>query len=215
MSSEDNIIDRKAKRAAYHAAWRKANAEKFKASRDAWRAANAERYAAAQAAWRKANKEKRAAYDRAWRQANPERRAAVAAEYRKNHLREEAANRAAWNSENPDKVRAYKKAWSDANPEKRAISQSEYRKKRPDKFAEKNAKRRARVLNAIFPLSPEHCAEMAELYTKAQILTRQTGIAHHVDHIIPLQGKSVCGLHVPWNMQVIPGIENLLKGNLY
>lgn len=50
------------------------------------------------------------------------------------------------------------------------------------------------------------------LYQLAKILEAQTGYKWHVDHVIPLQGKQVCGLHVPENLQVIPAIKNLKKG---
>ena len=74
------------------------------------------------------------------------------------------------------------------------------------------AKRRATVLQRTPKwLTKEHLAQIVAVYAEAQRLTAETGVKHHVDHVIPLMGKTVCGLHVPWNLRAIPQSENLKK----
>lgn len=54
---------------------------------------------------------------------------------------------------------------------------------------------------------------MRQMYLDAMQLTKATGERYVVDHIVPLQGESVSGLHVPWNLRVITQAENLRKSN--
>jgi 5-methylcytosine-specific restriction endonuclease McrA len=62
-------------------------------------------------------------------------------------------------------------------------------------------------------LTKDHWILMDMEYQKARYLTDVTGIEWEVDHIIPIQGKNVQGLHVPWNLRVITAVENMSKGN--
>ena len=83
-----------------------------------------------------------------------------------------------------------------------------------DKHCALQNKRRADKLKATPSwLSKEQLKDIEILYTLAKETTLKTKELHHVDHIIPLRGKTVCGLHVPWNLQVIPAKENLRKSN--
>lgn len=51
------------------------------------------------------------------------------------------------------------------------------------------------------------------MYKTARLVSKRTGVAHHVDHIVPLRGETVCGLHVQNNLRVVPASVNLAKKN--
>jgi hypothetical protein len=87
------------------------------------------------------------------------------------------------------------------------------RRKRADVKAARAAERRARQAR-VLQRTPKwaNLHDIKRFYKRAEQLTRETGQSWHVDHVIPLCGERVSGLHVSENLQVIPGLDNIKKG---
>ena len=134
--------------------------------------------------WRSENKEKSASYTRKWNTKNKERRAEI---------------ENSWKQKNPEKVKEYNrkagKKWSGENPgHRRAIT----------------ALRRAAKIQRTPKWADRKL--MTLIYMESAKITSSTGIKHEVDHIFPLQGEIVSGLHVPSNLQILIMSENRSKG---
>ena len=143
----------------------------------------------------------KSAKNRAYAKANPE-------VYVKARVKYLAAN-AAKHKENC-------RRWDLENKERRLEIGRNYAKNNPEAICMKVAKRRA----AKYQSTPMALTDVDKLhirciYQLAQMRTKESGQEWHVDHIVPLRNKKVCGLHTPWNLQVIPKMENLKKKNTF
>jgi hypothetical protein len=95
--------------------------------------------------------------------------------------------------------------WQKANPDKVKLYRT--KEKEEGKQAAKAAKRRAAKLNATPAWADLEAIKI--VYEEAKL----SGM--HVDHIVPLQGLNVCGLHIEANLQLLDPIENIKKGNKF
>jgi hypothetical protein len=117
-------------------------------------------------------------------------------------------------SENPEYHKKQLRKSRSKHKEKRYQEQVIWRSNNPEKVRFYNASRKKTRLRATPKwLTKDHKTFMEIQYQMAKLLSERLGFEHHVDHIHPLQGENVCGLHVPWNMQVIPAADNIRKSN--
>lgn len=116
--------------------------------------------------------------------------------------------------ENKEKVYETNRAWVVANSDKVKVISKKYTKSHPDRVLANVRKRQLLKRNAIPNWVDEAVLKkIKSFYEAARRKTLKTGIPHEVDHIYPLKGNNVCGLHVPENLRIISRFENRSKGN--
>ena len=166
--------------------------------------ANREAIYAQRAQFRAENRELLTARQREWyaNAINREKARASVREYHREH-RDEITLKARERRESDFEWAAHLKNTRD-----------EYYKNNKHKFIANNALREERIRLATPPwLTKEQRMEIELIYKDAAELTVLTGVPHEVDHIKPIKGRKSCGLHVPWNLQVLTWRENNRKRN--
>lgn len=136
-----------------------------------------------------------------------ERHRGAVKKYREENREADLARKKRYRETYPEVAAASAKTWREASREAVREWKKAYRKANRPLLNELSRRRYATKLQATPPwLTEAHIAEMRETYAFAQ------AICGHVDHIVPLVSPLVCGLHVPWNLQVLDPESNLVKG---
>lgn len=193
-------------------AWADANRDKTRASTKKWKDHNPEKVNE----YNIINRDRHTELARDWRIANPEKS-------------KEASNK--WKRNNPEKSRAITREWEAENADYLKLKRDQYywenkqdiyskvkakRQANPADVNARNAKRRAAKLHRTPRwLTAEDWQRIKQFYIQAAKLSKETGIPHEVDHIIPLQGETVSGFHHPDNLQILTESENCSKKNKY
>ena len=173
-------------------------AERHKELAKAWALRNAEHVKALRKAQYETNRAAAIEKARIWKKRNPARA---------------LASQRARASINSEKMRAARKAWEQRNPTAALESFKRYRERnRAEIRARLAASKDARELRRVLWANQD---AIVEIYRQAELMTRTTGRLYVVDHIIPLQGRTVSGLHVETNLRVIEHHENARKHNAW
>lgn len=130
-------------------------------------------------------------------------------QYRENNKEKCYENYEKYYDKNRDKYIQNAAKWASENPEKRKEIERRYNDKNPSNKVARTASYRARKRQA----EPKWLTEEQKEQIKEIYKNRPEG--HCVDHIIPIAGENVCGLHVPWNLQYLPEYQNESKGNRF
>jgi hypothetical protein len=131
-------------------------------------------------------------------------------------LEKKRRSNANYRAENKEKIAASINAWRSENKPLLKEYVKRFKAKNPDVVRANTAKRRAaRLQRTPSWLTEDDFWMISQAYELAELRTKIFGFTWHVDHVIPLQGRVVSGLHTPYNLQVVPWLENIQKGNKF
>lgn len=117
---------------------------------------------------------------------------------------------------NPEKYVAKDRRWYGANAEKKRAYTKQWVHDNYAHVLAKNSARRALQINRQPRwLTKADKESIKQTYAQAVKISKETGVPHHVDHIVPLCGELVSGLHVPLNLRVITAFKNRSKKNSF
>jgi hypothetical protein len=173
------------------------------------------------------NKEKILARNKVWADANRERVKETAKRYRQENKESIRAGISAWQKLNRDKCRAYTaknrekvgkeianekaRIYREANREKTRLAALKWQKENRARATAAQNLRHASKLQATPKWADQE--KILAFYEEAERLSEIYFRHYHVDHVVPLRSKIVCGLHWEGNLRVIPADENRSKGN--
>jgi hypothetical protein len=134
-----------------------------------------------------------------------------------------------YREKNPEKIRQMHQDWREKNVVYDAKRKRQYRLNNAQKvsaaykeyyktnytrmLAKRNKQHADKLKRTPAWLTADDLWMIEQAYDLSALRTKLLGFAWHVDHIIPLRGKLVSGFHTPYNLQVIPAVDNLRKSN--
>lgn len=183
---------------AYAAEYRKNNPEKERLRHAKYHAENKDVINARVAEWQKNNSDKVRA---------------KAKRFYENNIESEKERHKKWQQSNSGWMKDYAKQYRKDNIQRFKNYDDQYWRNNKSNVYAKNAKRRAKKKMAFVEWADHNKIKL--IYAECIRISEETGIEHHVDHIIPLINDKVCGLHNEFNLQILTASENSSKGNKF
>ena len=149
---------------------------------------------------------------KAWRENNDERYRSKAKVWRDNNKEHRHKKQVAYCNANKEKINAQQRTLLTKFPERRKAYKRTYAKKHPERLTEVWARKKHVMKERSVAWANTKKIQLYYAASKAMDFFNPCSL-HHVDHVLPLRGLSISGLHVENNLQILCATENIQKGN--